>query len=358
MQDHVRSFDLSQKPRRLLVGGMKAEKILLSTPLLKWYMDHGLHVSKVHQVVEYTPAKCFNDFVEDVTEARRNGDRDPSQSIKGQTMKKLGNCAYGSSIMDKEKHQNVTYVQGENQACLKVNQPNFKKLTQLGEDYYEVECFKKKIVLDLPTQIGFFVLQYAKLRMLSFHFDCIDVLIDRSMYQMIETDTDSYYYAFAGSSISDVIKSQHKKEYDHQIYGQCDRRDVNANTHWFPRQCCSNHVKRDARTPGLFKTEYQGDEMVALCSKTYIISQSPDKYKLSCKGINKRNITQPLDTYKSVIQTQVPISKENVGFAIKNNSVFTYRQNRCGFTYFYCKREVLDDGINTKPLDIVLTPKR
>ena len=41
MQEHVDRFGLSQKPRRLLVGGMKAKQILLATPLLKWYLDHG-----------------------------------------------------------------------------------------------------------------------------------------------------------------------------------------------------------------------------------------------------------------------------------------------------------------------------
>jgi hypothetical protein len=36
MQEHVRWFGLSKKPRRLLVGGMKARQLLIATPLLKW----------------------------------------------------------------------------------------------------------------------------------------------------------------------------------------------------------------------------------------------------------------------------------------------------------------------------------
>ena len=53
MQDHITKYNMSTKPRRLLIGGMKAKKILLLTPLLKWYIDHGLEVTEVYQVIEF-----------------------------------------------------------------------------------------------------------------------------------------------------------------------------------------------------------------------------------------------------------------------------------------------------------------
>ena len=44
--------------------------------------------------------------------------------------------------------------------------------------------------------------------------------------------------------------------------------------HWFPRTCCSEHARFDKRTVGLFKLEWQGDCLISLCSKTYIIPRS------------------------------------------------------------------------------------
>jgi hypothetical protein len=67
MQEHVRRFGLSKKPRRLLVGGMKARQLLIATPLLKWCLEHGLEVTKIYQVIEYTPQRCFHEFVEEVS---------------------------------------------------------------------------------------------------------------------------------------------------------------------------------------------------------------------------------------------------------------------------------------------------
>jgi hypothetical protein len=91
MQAHVWEHGLSDKPRRLLVGGMKARQILLATPLLKWYLDHGMKVTKIYQVVEYRKMACFQHFVQDVSDARRAGDASPELAIIADTMKLIGN---------------------------------------------------------------------------------------------------------------------------------------------------------------------------------------------------------------------------------------------------------------------------
>ena len=50
-------------------------------------------------------------------------------------------------------------------------------------------------------QIGFFVYQNAKLRMLPFYYDVLDKYLDRSDFQYCEMDTDSAYIAIAGESV-------------------------------------------------------------------------------------------------------------------------------------------------------------
>ena len=141
MQTHIKKFGLSKKPRGLLVGGMKARQILLATPFLKWYLNHGLEVTKIYQVIEYKPQRCFYQFVQDVSDARRQGDSDPSKFIIADTQKLEGNAAYGSTIRDQEKIQSVKYVQGEGEAMMDANRQHFKKLTPLlvEEEYYKIE---------------------------------------------------------------------------------------------------------------------------------------------------------------------------------------------------------------------------
>ncbi len=97
--------------------------------------------------------------------------------------------------------------------------------------------------------------------------------------------------------------------------------------------------------------------MVGLCSKTYVVKGDTET-KFSSKGISKRFVENPLDLYKSVLSTENPRSGLNKGFRVRNNTMYSYTQRRCGFSYFYCKRRVLDDGINTVPLDVVLCPSK
>ena len=41
MKAYAEEYSIMAQPRRRLIGSMKGEKILLATPLLKWYLEHG-----------------------------------------------------------------------------------------------------------------------------------------------------------------------------------------------------------------------------------------------------------------------------------------------------------------------------
>jgi len=95
------------KGTKKLCGVMKAEKILLYTPLIKWYLKHGLKISAVHQLIEYESSKSFEWFPEEVANARREADEDRSKKVLGDTAKLKGNSFYGKMIEDKAKHTNT-----------------------------------------------------------------------------------------------------------------------------------------------------------------------------------------------------------------------------------------------------------
>ena len=49
-------------------------------------------------------------------------------------------------------------------------------------------------------------------------------------------------------------------------------------------QCCKDKELFDKWTPGLFKLEASGEEMIGLSSKTHLLT-SKESCKFSCKGI-------------------------------------------------------------------------
>ena len=355
MMQHCIDHYAPTTPRRLLVGGMKARQILLSTPLLQWYLNHGLVVTRLYEIIEFSPVRCFKHFVDQGIEGRRQSDNDPNLGLLGDTFKILLCSSYGSTIMNKERFSDTQYIQGHSKVKIEVNKPEFRKATLLGDDVYELDKGKNKITMDVPIQIGFTILNYAKLRMLEFYYNCLCKYIPRNKFECVQMDTDSLYFGLAHKTLQEAVFRYLKSDFLKQMHGTCGQpREADAQT-FFPQTCCKDDALYAKRTPGLFKEEATGLAMTALCSKTYVL-ENHGRYKLSCKGINKKSVSDPVKIMSTVLQTQASQSGINKGFRTKDNTMYTYTQKRVGFNYFYCKRRVQDDGISTEPLNLMLSP--
>ena len=173
MRQYAEEHNILTKPRRMLVGSYSGDKILLTTPLLRWYIAHGLVVDHVYQVIEYEAKPCFQHFGESVSAARRAGDTDPDKAIIADTMKLLGNSGYGKTVTNVDRHRDLQYCTEVGTSSL-INNKLFRQLEVVTDNAYEVEMSKRVVKYTLPLHIGFFVYQYAKLRMLQFYYDFID----------------------------------------------------------------------------------------------------------------------------------------------------------------------------------------
>ena len=260
--------------------------------------------------------------------------------------------------MDRSRHSQTQYV-GEATASTLINNKNFKDYNQITDQLFEVTNAKSKIVHKEPIVVGFFILQYAKLRMLELYYNFLDKYCDKSKFVEIEMDTDSLYMAMSVDSVNQLVSEANNIEWMEIRSHDCrDDFEADAERNFFPRTCCRPHAKFDKRTPGLFKEEFRGTEMVALCSKTYCIKDDVSGVtKFSSKGLNKRAIVhdeeeEPISKYFRVMESTENLTSENRGFQVKGHSVHTYIQKKKGLAYFYPKRKVLEDGIHTEPLDL------
>ena len=103
--------------------------------------------------------------------------------------------------------------------------------------------------------------------------------------------------------------------------------------------------------------QFRCTEKLCLCSKTFCCyDNKSDKFKFSSKGLNKRVLEdygdRPMSKYRRVLDEAINLTSINRGFRTKNNMVATYEQTKKGPKCFYPKRQVQDDGIHTKPLNL------
>lgn len=323
---------------RKLIASLKGTKLLIKSDRLKWMIEHGCIVDKIYGVIPAVPGRPFKGFMDKVSEERRNGDKNPKYKVIGDMWKTVGNSAFGRTAMNKNKHNSVKY-------CNEI-QFNRKKYdyfyydANVYNDVYEVYCHKKYVKQNIPIQVACSIYDDSKKRMLEFCYDCVDKYLDRSDYQYMEMDTDSAYIALTGD-FEELVKPELKE-------------DFYKNYHkWFPRRDTPENAARDMRTPGLFKVEFEGIGMVALCSKMYFVLGN-DKNKFSCKGMqhsNNQNILN-FETYKQVLFSGLHNTCTNRGFRFINKEIVTYEVSKSGLTSVYDKGVVMDDWNHIRPLDI------
>ena len=187
-------------------------------------------------------------------------------------------------------------------------------------------------------QIGFFVYQFAKLRMLQFYFDFMDKYLVRSDFQYCEMETDSAYIAIASLSVESLVSPELRVEFE------------TDKANWFPITDTPEHKAYEKRTPGLFTEEWSAEGIIGLSGKTYYCFGVYDKF--SCKGANKQTDDINKDKYLNVLLTKQSSAGLDKAFRVVDNSIYSYTQVRDGFAYFYPKRKVLKGGVTTLPLDI------
>ena len=151
-------------------------------------------------------------------------------------------------------------------------------------------------------------------------------------------DTDSAYLTLT-EEFDTLIKPELRNEFE-----------LDKNN-WFPRTDSTENEAYDKRKPGLFKEEYKGDGMVAVCSKTYYCWGNKDKF--SSKGAQKNRNLEHLTklSYKKCLNNQQIIC-QNKGFRFIDKTMKTYEQDKIGLTPIYVKGIVMDDGIHIRPLNV------
>ena len=336
MLKYLRATGRKRGEDKKLMGALSAQRILVYAPLLVWYVNHGAVIKRVYRTIDYTPAKIFPWFVEQVTEARRTGDVEKSKALLAEVFKLLGNSGYGKLIDALERQTNVIYTKDEKVVDRALRSAYFSDLDEIGEAY-ELESRKPRITIRRPFQIGIAVYQLAKLRMLEFYYDFLDRYFDRKDFELIQMDTDSNYIAISGKKLKDIVRPELKAEFEAQ------------KKNWLAWD------KWSGRTPGLFKLECEGDQMIALCSKCYFIDDRGEKKKFSTKGMSKKQNNITWHRFKTALDGSKDMAT-NRGFRMRDGNIVTYEQEKLGLSAYYDKRWVLPDGIHTEPIEYHSSP--
>ena len=75
MKKNAIENEILKQPQRTLISSFKLENGTVITPLFNF------KCIKIYRFVQYSPRKCFNNFVQSMVVARREGDENPCQEL-------------------------------------------------------------------------------------------------------------------------------------------------------------------------------------------------------------------------------------------------------------------------------------
>ena len=213
MKQYEEKENIMVQPRRMLISSIILTNGTIITPLLLFYLELRLVCKKCHRFVQNTPRNCFNNFVQSAVDARRHGLENPNSNVVSETMKLLANSFYGYQVMDCSRNTVTKYLSDE-KAHSAFNSKMFKRLNSITDQLYEVGLDKSEIEHIEPIIVGFFILQYANLRMWELHYNFFKNFCNTGKYEELDMDTDSLYLALSEENLEDGILPEKRAEWN------------------------------------------------------------------------------------------------------------------------------------------------
>ena len=138
LQEHGEREKLTSQLRGMFVSGFELKNGTIIIPLPLFYSELGLVCTKDYQFVEYTPAECFNEFVQFGVDARQQVNENLKASVIAETMKLLANRSSGYQMMVQTSHF-VTKNLNDERLHTATNNKLFKRQAHTNDQLYGVE---------------------------------------------------------------------------------------------------------------------------------------------------------------------------------------------------------------------------
>ena len=151
--------------------------------------------------------------------------------------------------MDRSRHTVTKYLTDKKTHSAN-NSKKFKRPNHITDQLYEVELVTSEIEHREPIILGFFVLQYAKLRMLELYYNFFKKLCDTDKYEELEMDPDSLYLTLSEKNLEHVILPEKRPEWNQLRSNDCpDNFTANATDNFSPELALmpTRNMIRDSR---------------------------------------------------------------------------------------------------------------
>lgn len=324
---------------RLCATFLDKENYLTHARNLKFYLDNGLVLIKFNYGYVFKQDKILKEYVSSNIEKRKEAARDNNKVLVA-LYKLLNNSLYGKTCENKFKYRKYRIKEPFHGIFGKKN-PFLYKARNYLEMNEKILCEddNSTITLDKPIQIGFTVLEFAKLKIYNFYYSLMNWFPE---VELIYTDTDSLMMWFP-------YKEPQKRLIDSPL---CTMFDFEKTPDWFNVRTINTD-----KVSGKWSLEADKPivQFVGLRAKTYAIEFADGTSTLKNKGVVKtakeeesRRPLEMADYLESLYQGR-DIYVEQHLIRSRLHHISTATQRKLALSANDEKRVVLADKITTLP---------
>ncbi|KAK5637863.1 hypothetical protein RI129_000146 [Pyrocoelia pectoralis] len=311
--EHMTPPSSNSKLKKLLLTLYSKHNYILHYRNLKLYLEQGLKLVKVNQVLRFKQSPWLKKYIDLNTTFRQAAKNEFDKNF----YKLMINSVFGKLMENVRKYKEVRLVtkwSGRFGARALIAQPNFHSCTIFDKDMVIIEMNKLEVFMNKPIYAGFSVLDLSKTFLYEFHYNYI-LKKFKNNAQLLYTDTDSLIYSFARDN----------------VYG-------------LPLV--------NKKVPGLMKDENNGKimlEFVGLRAKMYAYSVEGKVTKKS-KGSTAASVKQiTIDDYKQTLFNYKITKRSQRLIRSKKHLVHTIKLNKVVLNPYDDKRMLKFGSTNTRP---------
>jgi len=345
-----RSKDTVEK---LVPNLLDKDNYVLHIKNLQYYVNAGLVIEKVYQVLMFTQYAWMKPYIDFNTSKRAVA----TSEFEKDFYKLMNNSVFGKTMENVQNRIVVDLVTEEAKAVKLNSDPRFRHRMEFHENLTAVHRLKTKTLLNRPIGVGVAILELSKLTMLRFHYEIMMPKYGPERCHLLFTDTDSLCYHVETGDIyrdmSEMITEFDTSNYpkDHPLYSKARAKKLNFIKDEFAGMPIEEYtgltVKMNAfKAPGMVEEGTPEDELV------------PNK--LTAKGV-KKSVTKSysLTDYRNVLDAAIALvggddsakpKAHTVAdmYAIRSHAheMYLVRQSKIALSASCNKKAMMRDGIH------------
>ena len=317
--------------RKLTPHFNERKNYILSAQNLKYYLEMGLVLKKVHRVVYFTQSAWLKPWITFNTDKRSKAKSDFEKNY----YKLMNNATFGKTMQDVRGRTKVYFCTSKSNYEKHTGRPSYKYTMNFGSENFRI-LFERstEVELDQPIYAGASVLDLSKLVMYKFHYEVFQPKFGLENVELLMTDTDSLMY---------LVRTKGFYEQLHDISNE------HLDTSDYPKDH-SLYSTKNKKVVGKFKDETNGvpiSEACCLRAKLYHFSEAKDHCK--CKGVKKSAASKLTgEDYVAALHGKDKFVSFQ-SFRSYNHRVYTETIQKKALSGFDDKRFMSEDLVHTRP---------